>query len=114
MQRLSRLKRKADFDRVMSAGGRVTAREFVLYHAARDDPGAPRVGFSVSRRVGNAVTRNRARRLLREAVRRLIPRLVVCDMVVVARPEIVRTGLQDLESGLNDAVVRAGLIRSDA
>jgi len=113
MKRASSLKRGIDFDRVMSAGGRVSAREFVLYHAARDDAGPPRVGFSVGRRVGNAVSRNRVRRLLREAVRRLIPRLVPCDVVVTARPEIVGVGLAELESGLSDAAVRAGLIRSE-
>ena len=97
----------------MSDGRRVTGAEFVLYHAARDDPGPPRVGFSVSRRVGNAVTRNRVRRLLRAAVRRLVPRLVSCDVVVSARPEIEGVGLPELESGLTDAAMRAGLIRSD-
>jgi ribonuclease P protein component len=114
MQRAVRLRRPADFDRVLSDGRRVTAPEFVLYHAPRDDPGPPRVGFAVGRRVGNAVTRNRARRLLREAVRRLIPRLASCDVVVAARPEIAHIGLADLESGLTDAAMRAGLIRSDS
>jgi len=98
----------------MSDGRRVTGLEFVLYHAPRNDPGPPRVGFSVGKRVGNAVTRNRVRRLLREAFRRLSPRLVSCDMVVAARPEIARAGLRELEIGLTDAAVRAGLIRSDS
>jgi ribonuclease P protein component len=114
MKRAARLKRRVDFDRVMADGRRVNGAEFVLYHARRDDPGPPRVGFSVGRRVGNAVTRNRVRRLLREAVRRLVPRLESCDIVVSARPEIVAVGLRELESGLSDAAVRAGLIRSDS
>jgi len=113
MHRDVRLRRPADFDRVLFDGRRVTAREFVLYHAPRDDRGPPRVGLVVGRRVGNAVIRNRMRRLLREAVRSLIPRLVPCDVVVVARPEIARARLPELETGLMDAATRAGLIRSD-
>ena len=35
----------------------------------RDDQGAPRIGFTVTRKLGNAVVRNRIKRRLREAVR---------------------------------------------
>ncbi len=35
----------------------------------RGDGDAPRVGFTVTRKVGNAVVRNRIRRRLKEAVR---------------------------------------------
>jgi len=35
----------------------------------RDDPGEPRIGFTVTRKLGNAVVRNRIKRRLREAVR---------------------------------------------
>jgi len=98
----------------MSEGRRVGGREFVLYHAPRTDPGPARVGFTVPTRVGGAVVRNRARRLLREAVRGLTPRLVACDVVLAARPEIADARLADLDSGLNAAAERAGLIRSDS
>jgi ribonuclease P protein component len=89
----------------------VTRPELVLYHAARDVPQRPRVGLAVPRRIGGATVRNRTKRLLREAARTLIPRLVACDIVVVARPAIVGTGLRDLESALVDAATRAGLLR---
>jgi ribonuclease P protein component len=112
MKRATRLKRSVDFHHVMSSGRRLAAPAFVLHHAPRADPGPPRVGFSVGRRVGNAVTRNRVRRRLREAVRPLLPRLVACDVVVSARPEIVQAGVRELESSLSDAASRAGLIRS--
>jgi ribonuclease P protein component len=35
----------------------------------RSDPGPPRVGFTVTRKLGTAVERNRIRRRLKEAVR---------------------------------------------
>lgn len=41
----------------------------VLQARRRDDDGAPRVGFTVTKKVGNAVVRNRTRRRLREAAR---------------------------------------------
>jgi ribonuclease P protein component len=88
----------------------VTTPEFVLYHFAREALEAPRIGFAVSRRVGSSVVRNRARRVLREAVRPLIPRLVACDIVVVARPPVVGAGVADLETSLADAASRAGLL----
>jgi ribonuclease P protein component len=91
----------------------VPTPEFVLYHFAREASEAPRIGFSVSRRVGGAVVRNRARRVLREAVRPLIPRLVACDIVVVARAPVVGAGVADLERSLADAAARAGLLRTD-
>lgn len=37
--------------------------------------GAPRVGYTCSKKVGNAVARNRAKRRLREAARAVIPEL---------------------------------------
>jgi ribonuclease P protein component len=91
----------------------VTAPEFVLYHFAREAPEVPRIGFAVSRRVGGSVVRNRARRVLREAVRSLIPRLVACDIVVVARPPVAWAGVADLETSLADAASRAGLLLTD-
>jgi ribonuclease P protein component len=109
-----RLTARADFERVRRSGARVSSPEFVLYHFAREAPefgeSGPRIGFSVSRRIGGAVVRNRVRRMLREAIRPLIPRLVACDVVVVARPGAVGAGVVDLGSALEDAATRAGLL----
>jgi len=84
-----------------------------LYHCAREAPDAARIGFAVGRRIGKAVVRNRTRRILREGVRVLVPRLVPCDIVVVARPPVVRSGVRDLEAALADATARAGLLLND-
>ena len=65
---VERLKRRSDF-RTAAAGLRAAGRAFVLQARRRDDHGAARVGFTVSRQVGNAVERNRVRRRLREVVR---------------------------------------------
>ena len=113
MRREHRLRARSDFRRVTQQGGRLTTPEFVLYHFAREAPEVPRIGFAVSRRVGGSVVRNRARRVLREAVRPLIPRLVACDIVVVARPPVVGAGVADLGRLLAEAASRAGLLLTD-
>jgi len=107
----NRLTAKGDFDRVMADGRRVTRPEFVLYHRSREAPDVPRIGFAVGRRIGGAVVRNRTRRVLREVVRALVPRLVPCDIVVVARPSIVGSGAGDIATALTEATARAGLLR---
>jgi ribonuclease P protein component len=91
----------------------VTTPEFVLYHFAREAPELPRVGFAVGTRIGGAVVRNRVKRRLREAVRPLVPRLVACDILVVARPAVVAVAVADLERALGDAAARAGVLRED-
>lgn len=113
MQRAHRLRRRADFTRVLRTGTRVARPEFVLHYAARAEPGPPRVGLSVGRAVGSAVVRNRVRRLLREAVRPLIARLDGCDLVLSARPPIKHVDLDDLASAISDSARDAGLILSD-
>ena len=68
---MQRLKKRQEFLRVARAG-RHAATEGVALQAFRRNPemagtGAPRVGFTTSKKVGNAVKRNRARRRLRAA-----------------------------------------------
>jgi ribonuclease P protein component len=65
---IERLRRRSDF-RAAARGARVSGRAFVVQARRRDDEGAIRIGFTVSRQVGNAVERNRVRRRLREMVR---------------------------------------------
>ncbi|HEV2189575.1 MAG TPA: ribonuclease P protein component [Stellaceae bacterium] len=69
MERLIRLKTRADFLRVAGTRRRAARPGLILQAAPQpDDAGArPRVGFTASRRVGNAVARNRAKRRLRAA-----------------------------------------------
>lgn len=65
---LPRLKRRRDFVRAAAAGRRAALPGLVLQACPRDQDAAsaaPRIGFTVTRRVGNAVTRNRVRRRLR-------------------------------------------------
>jgi ribonuclease P protein component len=65
---LERLRRRSDF-LAAATGSKVPTAGFVLQARKRDDGGAGRVGFTVSRKVGTAVERNRVRRRLKEIVR---------------------------------------------
>jgi ribonuclease P protein component len=104
-----RLSRSADFDRVIRRGRSLGAREFVLYVFPREEPGPPRLGLSVSRRVGGAVQRNRVKRLLREAFALESERLPAgADAVVVARHEARALAERDGLEGVRS--VLAGLI----
>lgn len=69
----------------------------------RGDDKAPRVGFTVTRKVGNAVVRNRVRRRLREAVRThaagdMRPGK---DYVIVGREEILDIPFDQLATELS-------------
>ena len=64
----ARLRRKADFARVLSTGDVFPGRE-ALVRRAPNDVGHARLGLSTPRRYGNAVRRNAFRRLAREAFR---------------------------------------------
>ena len=66
---IERLKKRRDF-LAAQKGRKAARRAFVLEAREREDDGASRFGFTVSKRVSkSAVERNRIRRRLKEAVR---------------------------------------------
>lgn len=56
----------------VNGGRRAATPAFVLLGRDRGDQGAPRVGFTCSKKVGNAVARNRAKRRLRALAREFL------------------------------------------
>jgi ribonuclease P protein component len=104
-----RLRTRREFLAV-AKGHRKAARAFVLEAVRRvGDGGAPRFGFTVSKRVAaKAVERNRIRRRLREAVRLsgAAHARPGHDYVLVGRRAALTAPFRDLTSALADAMRR--------
>ena len=122
MKKRLRLRRRTDFQRAM-AGGRVYAARALVAFAVPSPAGQPhsRIGVTVSRRVRGAVARNRARRRVREAARLYFaaddsrPHEVGInlDMVLIARPEALTIGFDELRREVVGAA-RKGIARAGA
>ncbi len=135
VSRVARLRKRADFLRLRN-GRKVVMPAFILLCAPQPRPeggkeggkkpreagrevlpdaasagieGAPRIGYTVTKRIGNAVRRNRVRRRLREAVRAVAPGLVAAghDYVVIARGGAADIAFAALKDDLRKAFARA-------
>lgn len=97
-----RLLKRADFLAVRS-GEKRRGRLFLLEVLARGDAEAPRVGFTVTKKVGNAVVRNRIRRRLREAVRvhAAADMQPGNDYVIVGRQDLLSTPFAEITAELS-------------
>jgi ribonuclease P protein component len=119
-RRRRRLSRSGEFERVYREGRSHASRYLVVYAFPRpDDPGPPRLGVSVGRKLGGAVERNRVKRLLREAFWATAEELGEgLDFVIVARPaagELAeRDGERRIEQALRAVLADAGLSRGPA
>lgn len=108
---LTTLKKRAEFLRV-KGGPRWSTPALVVEMRLRpgteDDATAPRVGFTVSKKIGNAVVRNRVRRRLRAAVNAQDPAQMRrgYDYVVIARARAADCTYQDLKAELEQALQR--------
>ncbi|MEJ1157129.1 ribonuclease P protein component [Prosthecomicrobium sp. N25] len=105
---MDRLLKRAEF-LAAAKGARSARRGFVVQALLRpdgDDPGPPRVGFTVTKKVGNAPERNRIRRRLREAMRLHGAEVARpgTDYVLVGRREALGLAFADLAADLRGAL----------
>jgi ribonuclease P protein component len=103
--REARLRRRADFTRVLNTGRLHAGRECVV-RVARGALGHARLGVGAPARYGSAVRRNRFRRLVREAFRHLRGTLPAVDLLVAPRRGLVEPTLAGLRADLEAAVAR--------
>jgi ribonuclease P protein component len=108
----ARVRHRSEFLHIQRHGLRVHTPSFTIVANRGDanNPGGPRLGCAVSKRVGNAVVRSRARRLIREIFRRLLPELSRVDFVVIAKPQAaqcVQSGFMAVVEDLVPALINA-------
>ena len=100
LSRKQRLTSNRHFQEAYSQGCRWHGKFMVLWR--REGDGANlRLGVVASKKVGNAVARSRAKRLLREVYRLNRHKFVgSCDVVLVARRDIMKMDFQALTDDL--------------
>lgn len=81
-------------------------RGLVLQLFQRADSNAPRIGFTVTKKVGNSVVRNRARRRLREVVRVVEAETPLngLDLVLIGRAATLTRSFGDLVADFRKAL----------
>lgn len=106
-----RLKRRAEFLKVASAGKKAAIGGVVLQAMPRNDALPVRLGFTVTKRVGNAVVRNRTRRRLKEAARLLLLNRPVTgyDLVLIGRDSTRNRNFITLQGDIRRALERTGV-----
>jgi ribonuclease P protein component len=107
-QRLSTIKRRADF-LAANGGLRATTPGFILLVRDRQDQDpAMRVGFTVTRKIGGAVVRNRMKRRFRALAQEIVPAkgLPGADHVMIGRAKGIEREFALLRSELASALDR--------
>lgn len=109
MERRLRLRNARDVQRVY-AEGKSWAHPLLVLVARPNGLDVSRVGITASRTIGSAVARNRARRLLREAARHLYSRFGSgWDVMLIARPDVLKVKEPEVQEALALLLQRAGL-----
>ena len=108
MEFTSTLKKNYEFRRLYSKG-KSCANAYLVVYCRKNHSGRSRIGYTVSNKVGHAVVRNRIRRRLREAAERALASQTErrCDVVIVARSEVLGAKFQTLVADLSIAIDRA-------
>jgi ribonuclease P protein component len=110
-RKIARLRRRAEFLRVASAGKKAAIGGVVLQALPRTDELPARLGFTVTKKVGKAVVRNRTRRRLKEAARLVLAQRPVTgvDLVLIGRDSTRKRNFIALQGDIRRALERTGV-----
>ena len=99
-----------DFQALQERGS-IRSHPLLSARVLRTDLGSTRFAMATSKALGSAVVRNRVRRRLREAIRALLPSMRPgWDVLVIARPALVRADYGALQAALARLLGRAGVL----
>jgi ribonuclease P protein component len=105
------LARPADFA-ALQARGKVRSDPLLVVRTRRTDLETSRFGLATGRNLGSAVVRNRIRRRLREILRALARDIGPgWDILVIARPEIVKADSAAIAGAIRRLLERGGVVR---
>jgi ribonuclease P protein component len=112
LPRQSRIKAARLFQEIFEQGRRVAGNVMGLW--ARTGTNLPlRIGVAAGRKIGDAVKRNFAKRRLREALRLNRCRFQDgCDIIVVARPKILKASWPEVQAELIALAGKAGILKN--
>ena len=101
MKKEFRVKKNEEFEKIITAGSRLTSRRFVLYyHPAAFDH--DRVGISAGKKLGKAVERVKIRRQVRMMVQEIFDFHSGLDYIIIIRPGYLNS---DFAANKNDLSV---------
>lgn len=116
--KLTTIQHRSDFLLAASKGKKFIAGTFILQMLGRraEHPAAtsaPRIGYTVTKKIGNSVIRNRTKRRLREAVRKAaLPHMLAGhDYVVISRHKAIDCPFSDLLRDMEFAFSRIPYIK---
>lgn len=109
MNRKYRLTNSSDFQRVRRTGKSFAHPLAILIASASNRP-TSRFGFTTGKALGSAVRRNRAKRLLREVIRGHLTTIKPgWDVVIIARPKIIKSSWSEIQEAISNLIQRAEL-----
>jgi len=111
MQRIFRLKKNYEFERVYKKGKSSACKSLVLTYLSVKS--GLKAGFSVSRKIGKAVVRNKVKRLMRENFRLLIPSIEQnYHYVFIARNGIETLSFNEIGRDIKYLLTKNNLLKS--